>query len=199
MIDRSRPPGAATCAIEIPFPPASFRLPALLLQVLALTASPAGELTVLDTVAKIEKLLDRLGADLVAPVGNLEEVKNIKLVHKCRNLVEVIVRASVIRPTRRGLSRLLRRAAKVSKRSRLGKEGVPWDDIAVLASHAGVTFALPVSKPYVVARGVWTEGQCLRSAVCTYFCGVCVLRQLWQEVKIYIVFPHEGPSLCQFL
>lgn len=41
---------------------------------LALTASPAGELTVLDTVVKIEELLDRLGADLVAPVGDLEEV-----------------------------------------------------------------------------------------------------------------------------
>lgn len=45
-------------------------------KVLALTASPAGELTVLDTVVKIEELLDRLGADLVAPVGGREEVMN---------------------------------------------------------------------------------------------------------------------------
>eukprot|EP00752_Nemacystus_decipiens_P003611 g3328.t1 len=46
-------------------------------KVLALTASPAGELTVLDTVVKIEKLLDRLEADLVAPVGSFEEVERL--------------------------------------------------------------------------------------------------------------------------
>lgn len=44
-------------------------------QVLALTASPAGELTVLDTVVRIEELLDRLAADLVAPLDCLEEVR----------------------------------------------------------------------------------------------------------------------------
>ncbi len=41
---------------------------------LALTASPAGELTVYDTVIRLEELLDRLGANLAAPVQHLQEV-----------------------------------------------------------------------------------------------------------------------------
>lgn len=65
----------ASCALKRPrfFRATCFRLS----KVLALTASPAGELTVLDTVTKIEELLDVLGADLAAPVNGLEEVKDI--------------------------------------------------------------------------------------------------------------------------
>ncbi|CAM9305781.1 unnamed protein product [Pylaiella littoralis] len=51
------------------------KLPSELPKVLALTASPAGELTVLDTMVRIEELLDRLGAELVGPLDCLEEVK----------------------------------------------------------------------------------------------------------------------------
>lgn len=40
----------------------------------ALTASPAGEKTVHETVIRIEELLDRLGADLAAPADTLQEV-----------------------------------------------------------------------------------------------------------------------------
>lgn len=52
--------------------------PALRSKVVALTASPAGELTVLDTIAKIKDLLGRLEADLVAPAKELEEVRKKK-------------------------------------------------------------------------------------------------------------------------
>ena len=43
-------------------------------QLVGLTASPAGEKTVHETVVRIEGLLDRLGADLAAPVETLQEV-----------------------------------------------------------------------------------------------------------------------------
>eukprot|EP00903_Cladosiphon_okamuranus_P019581 g18009.t1 len=46
-------------------------------KLVALTASPAGELTLYDTVVRIEQLLDRLGADLAAPVQHLQEVRRL--------------------------------------------------------------------------------------------------------------------------
>eukprot|EP00752_Nemacystus_decipiens_P002257 g2138.t1 len=46
-------------------------------KLVALTASPAGELTLYNTVVRIEQLLDRLGADLAAPVQHLQEVKRL--------------------------------------------------------------------------------------------------------------------------
>lgn len=45
------------------------------LQVVALTASPAGELDLPRTIVKIEELLARLGADLAAPVKTIDEVR----------------------------------------------------------------------------------------------------------------------------
>lgn len=46
---------------------------------MALTASPACEMTVGATILKMEELLDRLGADLAAPVDTLEEVGGCRL------------------------------------------------------------------------------------------------------------------------
>lgn len=82
-------------------------------KVLALTASPAGELTVLDTVKKIEELLDRLRADLVAPSEGLEEVS------RSRWCLEFSAEASL--PTGPpSLVGLLRRAWPASKWGRSG-------------------------------------------------------------------------------
>ncbi|CAN0530272.1 unnamed protein product, partial [Ectocarpus sp. 12 AP-2014] len=46
-------------------------------KLVALTASPAGELSVHDTTVRINQLLDRLEADLAAPVQHLQEVKSL--------------------------------------------------------------------------------------------------------------------------
>lgn len=46
-----------------------------IVQLVALTASPAGELTVFDTSVRINELLERLEAKLVAPVKHLGEVR----------------------------------------------------------------------------------------------------------------------------
>ncbi|CAM9196053.1 unnamed protein product, partial [Ectocarpus sp. 12 AP-2014] len=46
-------------------------------KLVALAASPAGELSVHDTTIRINQLLDRLEADLAAPVQHLQEVKSL--------------------------------------------------------------------------------------------------------------------------
>ncbi|CAM9612955.1 unnamed protein product [Choristocarpus tenellus] len=53
----------------------SVSLPSPMMKIIALTASPAGEMTVGKTVTKIQKLLARLEADLVVPVERIAEVK----------------------------------------------------------------------------------------------------------------------------
>ena len=63
-------PALLACAVR----PTLLLCCSVLCQLVALTASPAGELTLYNTVVRIEQLLDRLGADLAAPVQHLQEV-----------------------------------------------------------------------------------------------------------------------------
>ncbi|CAM9621477.1 unnamed protein product [Scytosiphon promiscuus] len=87
-------------------------------KLVALTASPAGELTVFDTTVRINELLERLEAKLVAPVKHLGEVKrltptvNLELVNVTATSAETALLACLEKLV---LSRVARIAPKASE------------------------------------------------------------------------------------